>query len=118
MEGEGGGGLLMLCQYCSTLVPMEGIEIEIERERGRSQNPKGRKSLPVVSSESLFHGKLGGCMRMTRKAEREIESLKEEGEEEKWVSCDGNCFKHFPPVYIFLSVEVIFLSLEKPHYPY
>lgn len=36
--------LLMLCQYCLTVMPIEGIEIDIEREGERSQNPKGRKS--------------------------------------------------------------------------
>lgn len=36
--------LLMLYQYCSTVMPMEGIEIEIEREGKRSQNPEGGKS--------------------------------------------------------------------------
>ena len=46
----------MLCQYCSTVMPMEGIGIEIEieiegkrekgreRERERLQNPQGVKS--------------------------------------------------------------------------
>lgn len=48
MEGKGqrmerdliGGRLLMLCQYCSTVMPMDGIRIE----REGSQNPKGGKS--------------------------------------------------------------------------
>ena len=42
----------MLCQYCPTVMPMEGIEIEIEREGERSQNPGGKENPQRARAET------------------------------------------------------------------
>lgn len=68
----------MLRQYCSTVMPMDGIEIEFERERERSQNPEGGKS-PEGESGDLFCIPVmaeGGRTRVTQKERKRLNRLK------------------------------------------
>lgn len=51
----------MLCQYCSTVLPMEGIEIEIEGGREITES-QGRQNPQRVRAETSLHSMAEGGM--------------------------------------------------------